>query len=226
MSIIRRIAPHAVLVLSVAALATACDQRDDRRASDVAAAPVPPVPPAARVAEVAERTEMPERPEAKEQPERQERSASSNTTFTEGADGSVSMKTRNGAMVMSLRHDSVVVAFSDSMRNAIQGEMRKSMKEDAAADSDENSALGQMIKGVVKSTVTGAMREVFEKSRGFPVSDIRDVSFDDGAIRFTYVHKPTWTFDHINSDDEPLLEQFHPADAARFVGAVRANMKR
>ncbi len=223
MSIIRRIAPHAVLVLSVAALGTACDQRDDRTTSDVAAAPVSP---AAGVSEVPERTELPERPEANEQPERPERSASSNTTFTEGPDGSVSMKTRNGAMVMSLRNDSVVVAFSDSMRNAIQSEMKKSMKEDAAADSDENSALGQMIKGVVKSTVKGALREVFEKSRGFPVSDIRDVSYDDGAIHFSYVHKPTWNFDHINTDDEPLLEQFHPADAARFVGAVRAHMKR
>lgn len=220
MSIIRRIAPHAVLVLSVAVVATACDQRDDHATSDVAAAPVPP---AAGVSEVPERTELPERPEATEQPER---SASSNSTFTEGADGSVSMKTRNGAFVMSLRHDSVVVAFSDSMRNAIQSEMKKSMKEDSAADGDEKSAFGEIIKGVVKSTVTGAMREVFEKSRGFPVSDLRDVSYDDGAIHFSFDHKPTWNFENFNTDNERLLEQFRPADAARFVGAVRANMKR
>ncbi len=228
MSFVRRYAPHLVLVLSASLVASACDDDvGNRNTNDVpAAAPVPAV---AEVPEVPERPEVAERPELPEQPERpeaREGSASSKTTFAEGPDGSVSMKTRNGAMVMSLRHDSVVVAFSDSMRNAIQREMKKSMKEDAAADSEENSAIGQMIKGVVKSTVTGAMREVFEKSRGFPVSDLRSVDYDDGAIQFTYDHKPTWNFDHVNTDNEPLLEQFHPADAARFVGAVRSRMKR
>ena len=51
------------------------------------------------------------------------------------------------------------------------------------------------------------------------------IAYEHGAIRFDYVEKPTWTFDNFKTDETPLLEQFHPADAARFVGAVRARLK-
>lgn len=229
MPTIRRIALPLVLAISTTLLATACDARDDRDSADVAAAPVPE---AAEISEAPERPEQPERPEiperdeAPERPESSERSASSKPTFVEGPDGSASITSRNGALVMSLRHDSIVVAFSDSMRAVVQGQVKQSMHEDAKADTGDDSALGQIIKGVVQSTVSGALREVFEKSRGFPVSAVRDVSYDDGAIRFSYVKTPTWNFDKINADHEPLLEQFHPADAARFVGAVRARLNR
>ncbi len=143
-------------------------------------------------------------------------------TFAEGPDGSVSMSTRSGALVMSLRHDSVVVAFSDSIRREVQQKVKTSMAE----KDSEGSALGQVIEGVVKSSVSGALSEVFDKSRGFPVSSLSDVQYEDGAIQFRYRRKPTWTFDSFKTDHTPLLEQFHPADAARFVGAVRARMRR
>lgn len=143
-------------------------------------------------------------------------------TFAEGPDGSVSMTTRNGAIVMALRHDSVVVAFSDSIRRRVQEEMRQSTDQNDTS----GSALGQVVGGVVKSAVTGALGEIFDKARGFPVASLRDVQYDDGAIRFEYRSKPAWTFDSFKVDKEPLLEQFHPADAARFVGAVRARLRR
>lgn len=143
-------------------------------------------------------------------------------TFAEGPDGSVSMTTRNRAIVMSLRHDSIVVAFSDSIRGRVQQKMRASTD----ARDTSGSALGEVVGGVVKSAVSGALSEIFDKARGFPVSSLRDVAYDDGAIRFEYRSKPAWTFDSFKIDNEPLLEQFHPADAARFVGAVRARLRR
>lgn len=142
--------------------------------------------------------------------------------FTEGSDGSVSMTTRNGALVMSLRHDSIVVAFSDSIRRKVRSEVTASTDKHDAAE----SAIGEVVRGVVKSAVTGALTEVFDKARGFPVSTLRDVRYEDGAMRFDYLREPAWTFDSFKVDDEPLLEQFHPADAARFVGAVRAQLRR
>lgn len=147
-------------------------------------------------------------------------------TFAKEDDGSVSIHTRNGAMVMSLRHDSVVIAFSDSVRESVKTEVRQKMAKDTANNSANNSALGEVIKGVVQSSVSGALREVFDKSRGFPVSALRTISYEQGAIRFDFSEKPTWSFDGIETDGEPLMSQFHPADAARFVGAVRATMKR
>lgn len=147
-------------------------------------------------------------------------------TFAEGDDGSVSIHTRNGAMVMAVRHDSVVIAFSDSVRETVKTEVRQKMAKDTANSPANHSALGQVIKGVVQSSVAGALSEVFDKARGFPVSALRTVSYEQGAIRFDFIEKPTWSFDGIETDGEPLLSQFHPADAARFVGAVRAKMKR
>lgn len=151
-----------------------------------------------------------------------DQSRSGQPTFAEGPDGSVSMTTRNRALVMSLRHDSIVVAFSDSIRRHVQKEVKQSTDEKDTA----RSALGQVVQGVVQNAVTGALSEVFDKARGFPVSTLRDVKYEDGAIRFEYVSEPAWTFDSFKVDKEPLLEQFHPADAARFVGAVRARLRR
>ena len=144
-------------------------------------------------------------------------------SFSEASDGSVSMTSTDGAAVMSLRHDSVVVAFSDSIRNVVKTEVAKSMKEEAK-DKDEG-AVAELIKGVVQKSVTAGLGEIFDKSRGFPVSSVKDVRYEDGAIRFDYVKEPAWTFKDMKLDKRPILESFHPADAARFVGAVRAHLR-
>lgn len=144
-------------------------------------------------------------------------------SFTEEPGGGASMKTSNGALVMSLRHDSVVVAFSDSIREHVKQEMKREVSKDSAKG--EDGAFAEVMKGVVVKSVSAGLSEIFDKSRGFPVSSLRDVSYENGAIRFDYVKEPTWTFDNFKTDKTPLLEQFHPADAARFVGAVRARLK-
>ncbi len=143
-------------------------------------------------------------------------------TFAEGPDGSISMKTRGGALVMLLRHDSVLVAFSDSMRRMVRHEVDSSMSADKDKD---DSGLGGIIKGVVETTVSTTLREVFDKARGFPVSLLSDARYKDGAMEFDYKTKPKFTFDDLKEGDESLLQKFYPSDAARFVGAVRARIR-
>ena len=46
----------------------------------------------------------------------------------------------------------------------------------------------------------------------------------NGAIAFDYKKKPMLSFEDMKEGDESILEKFHPADAARFVGAVRARL--
>jgi len=153
--------------------------------------------------------------------------ADAKPSFAEGPGGSVSMHTTNGAFVMALRHDSVVLAFSDSIREHVRAEMAgKAREAEAQASDKDRSAIGELVQGVVQKTVAATMSEVFDTPRGFPVSSVRDVSYERGAIRFDFHETPTWNFQNFKSDDVPLLEQFHPADAARFVGAVRARMNR
>lgn len=148
-------------------------------------------------------------------------------SFAEARDGSVSMHTTNGAFVMALRHDSVLLAFSDSIRAHVRSEMEaKTGRRAAEATGKNRSAFGELVQGVVQKTLDATMSEVFDNARGFPVSALRDVSYERGAIRFDFRETPTWNLQNFKSDDVPLLEQFHPADAARFVGAVRARMSR
>jgi hypothetical protein len=153
--------------------------------------------------------------------------ADAQPTFAEGPGGTVSMHTTNGAFVMSLRNDSVLIAFSDSIREHVRAELAdKSQRRAQEASAKDRSAIGNLVQGVVQKTVAATMSEVFDHARGFPVSVLRDVSYERGEIQFDFHDKPTWNFQSFKSDDVPLLAQFHPADAARFVGAVRSRLKR
>ena len=143
--------------------------------------------------------------------------------FAEGPGGEVWMKTTTGAMLMRLRHDSVLVGFSDSLRRSVNHDVDSSFKKDASSDNDK-SALGRVVKSAVQATVQSALSEVFDKERGFPVSDLKDAQYHDGRIVFKYRNKPAITPDNVKNDGKSMLEQFNPSDAARFVGAVRARI--
>lgn len=138
-------------------------------------------------------------------------------------DGAVSMRSTDGAFVMRLRSDSVLVAFSDSMRATVMAHVDSSMEADVERDP---SAISGMVQGIVHRTVRSSLREVFEKERGFSVTDLSGVRYENGSIHFEYRRKPNLLIDieKIESSDEPLLSSFHPADAARFVGAVRSRI--
>lgn len=139
-------------------------------------------------------------------------------------DGGVSMRSTDGAFVMRLRRDSVLVAFSDSLRESVMADVDSSMEADVERDP---SAIADMVQGIVHNTVRSTLHEVFEKERGFPVADVRDVRYEDGSIRFEYRRKPDLLIEieKIEASGEPLLSKFHPADAARFVGAVRSRIE-
>jgi hypothetical protein len=205
--------PAAVLVAVL--FAAACGSADVHEGADVndAAADAPAA--ASSSAGVSASTGDPARA-------RDATRAASGPSFVMGTDGGASMHTRNGAMVMSLRGDSIVVAFSDSVRQKVRRELSESMGKESAPE----SGLEQLIQGVVKSSVKGALGEVFDKSRGFPLSSLKGIEYERGAIRFDFVSRPTWSMEGFETDGTPLLEQFHPADAARFVGAVRARLAR
>ena len=200
--------PHRVLSLSILALSTLACSRESRDAREGAASAAATTSASASVADVAAETSG-------------SASGRGAPNFTEGPDGEVWMATRRGTLLMRLRHDSVLIGFSDSLRQAVKGEVDSSMHADAEG---EASGLGRAVRGAVEATVKTTLREVFEKQRGFPVSDLRGVRYEDGAIVFDYVRKPLIAPEDIKDGDLSMLAQFHPADAARFVGAVRGRM--
>ena len=141
--------------------------------------------------------------------------------FTEGRNGEVWMTTTSGSLIMRLRNDSVLIGFSDSLRHAVKSQVDTSMRR---GTDEERSGLARAVRGAVEATVKTTLREVFDKERGFPVSDVRSVRYDDGEIVFDYEHKPLIAPEGIKDGDQSMLARFHPADAARFVGALRGRM--
>jgi hypothetical protein len=83
------------------------------------------------------------------------------------------------------------------------------------------TGLGGSIERMVKSTVQSAVTHRVT----FPVSDVRDVRYEDGEIRFEWNRKPTSLFDQTKINGKPFLASFRPDDAERFVQAVRARLR-
>ena len=48
----------------------------------------------------------------------------------------------------------------------------------------------------------------------------------NGAIRFAYHDRHALSFEDFKADNRPVLESFDPADAKRFVAAVREAKER
>ena len=83
------------------------------------------------------------------------------------------------------------------------------------------TGLGGSIERFVKSTVQNAV----STRVSFPVSAVKDVRYQDGAIRFDWKERPTRLFDQTKVNGKPFLESFRPDDAQRFVDAVRAKLR-
>jgi hypothetical protein len=83
------------------------------------------------------------------------------------------------------------------------------------------TGLGGSIERMVKSTVQSAVTHRVT----FPVSDVRDVRYEDGEIRFDWNRKPTNLFEQTKVNGRPFLASFRPDDAERFVQAVRAKLR-
>ncbi len=135
--------------------------------------------------------------------------------------GAVSITTIGGGMVMGIRNDSVLVAFSDSVRREVREDLAKSTKN---SDGDSSDALGRMIEGIVKKSVSAGLSVVFDNARGFPIADLKDARYEKNTIVFEYRKKPVLSFVDMKENNVPFLAHFAPADAERFVSAVRARL--
>jgi hypothetical protein len=127
--------------------------------------------------------------------------------------GDVRIQTTSAELDLALVGDTISAGLAP-------GALAKVRQETDSA-SVHGSGLGGSIERMVKSTVQSAV-----SSRvSFPVSDVRDVRYENGAIRFDWNHRPTRLFDQTKVNGKPLLESFRPDDAERFVQAVRAKIQ-
>jgi hypothetical protein len=93
----------------------------------------------------------------------------------------------------------------------------------STSGSQDTSGIGASISQIVKKSVAGAIGT----HAVFPLSDIRDIRYENGQIVFDWKdggkHQ---VFGNTKVDGENVSNSFRPEDAQRFVAAVRARMAR
>lgn len=119
--------------------------------------------------------------------------------------------TTNGGVTMAIAGEKLVVHLSDS----VVGQVRAKMDSGSAHDS---GSFGGMIARMAKSAVATGLTTALS----YPLSEIQDARYEDGAIRFTFADGSKRAIENTKVDDRPLLASFAESDARRFVAAVKA----
>lgn len=123
--------------------------------------------------------------------------------------------TTDGAMRLALLSDRVSLGLSDSLLASVRHTI------DSSSSKKDGGLVGDFARGIT-SKVSSMLGKRVER----PLSEIEDVRYEGGAIVFTFSGgKPFVGFDNIKSgkdNGKPVLQQFAPADAERFVAATRA----
>ena len=110
---------------------------------------------------------------------------------------------------------SAAVSFEGPQR-AWQQSLDKARKE-IDTNTVKGTGFGADIEKMVKGTVASAL----STRVAFPLSAIKDVSYDGQRIVFDWNGKPRLS-GKMNVNNKDVLESFSAADAQRFVDAVRA----
>ncbi|HKJ45596.1 MAG TPA: hypothetical protein VJ991_07195 [Balneolales bacterium] len=65
--------------------------------------------------------------------------------------------------------------------------------------------------------VVSNVQSLVNKKLEYPISEIKDITYEDGALKITYYHTHIMTFNKIQDEDKPVLASFNESDAKDFV---------
>jgi hypothetical protein len=121
-----------------------------------------------------------------------------------------SILSHDGELRMGLTDAYVYFALSEQAME----EARSDMEEDLG----EGEGLGRMIGGMVQKGVEKALN--FRAK--YPVSEIEDIRWTDGAMEVVFRDRGRDVTDSIKVDDRPVTEAFAREDVEAFAEAFRA----
>ena len=124
--------------------------------------------------------------------------------------GDLLITTTDSNMQLGLVGDTVLMQFSDKMRQKLRTDLDTSHLE-------SRNSFGAAIERAVKRKVGALLGRRLVR----PLSAIDAVALEGNRIVFTYHDRGGFTFDNMKNDHKPTLESFAPEDARRFVDAVR-----
>jgi hypothetical protein len=128
--------------------------------------------------------------------------------------GDMKITNEDSSVDMAVIGQQIVVRLSDKT----MAQVRKETDTSALKD----SGFGGSIEKFVKRTVQSALGQQFE----YPVSDVRDARYENGAIVLNVNGKEPRLLANTKVGGKKLMESFRPDDARRFVAAVNARKGR
>lgn len=130
----------------------------------------------------------------------------------------IAITTRDGKVVLALTSaNTVAMRLSDSLRHYVNEEVAREFARDSA-----DTRFGRWIQRTTANLVSKGVG--FEFS--VPVTDIEDVRYEDGELRFEYRSNRKLKFHSFKNDSRSPLSEFPSEEAERFAQAVRAKIAR
>lgn len=121
--------------------------------------------------------------------------------------GDVKIVNEDSSVEMAVVGRQIVVRLSDKTMDKVRRE---------TDTTHTDSGFGGSIERMVKRTVQSALGQQFT----YPLADVRDAKYEDGAIVIDANGKQPRLFANTKFNGKKLLESFRPDDARRFVDAV------
>ncbi|HEX4469047.1 MAG TPA: hypothetical protein VH080_05910 [Gemmatimonadaceae bacterium] len=121
--------------------------------------------------------------------------------------GDVRIVNEDSSVEMAVVGQQIVVRLSDKTMDKVRRE---------TDTTHTDSGFGGSIERIVKSTVQSALGQQWT----YPLTDVRDAKYEDGAIEFDVNGKQPRLLANTKFNGKKLLESFRPDDARRFVDAV------
>jgi hypothetical protein len=125
-------------------------------------------------------------------------------------EGDVRIVTEDNGIDLALIGDTI----SSGLSPVALAKVRRETDTSQVSGSGFGASIEKMVKGTVSSAIATRV--------SFPLSSVKDVRYDGGALRFDWVGDPPKVFSSTKVNGKPILESFRPDDAQRFVEAVRA----
>ena len=131
--------------------------------------------------------------------------------------GDVRVTSTDGMVVLAVIGDTVRMRAGDSLAVRVRREMAK--------ETDTATGFGGFVARTVKGAVGGAMDAAARFAVRVPVSEVRDLRYEDGELRFETGRAGRRERGRDGRHGNGTSARFSQADAERFITAVRARQR-
>jgi hypothetical protein len=125
--------------------------------------------------------------------------------------GDVRIATVDSTLELALVGDSIVTGFGSKVMDKVREK------------TDTSGITGDGLSATIQRAVKGGVAKAMDHEIHYPITDISDVRFEDGGLRFYGTDgRKMSVFENSHINGRKVSESFSPEDAQRFISAFHA----